>query len=69
MPGARVGIYPDADFQALVAGMSRLCPACDKLATAFAVNNLAHIENSDIDKAVVHLVKNCVTQLFNTIKT
>ena len=67
VPGATVGIYPDADFQAIVAGMRRLRPACDELATASAANNLARIE--DIDEAVVHLVKDCVTKLFNTIKT
>ena len=67
VPGAKAGIYPDADFQAIVAGMRRLRPACDELATASAANNLARIE--DIDEAVVYLVKDCVTKLFNTIKT
>ena len=67
VPGARAGIYPDADFQAIVAGMRRLSPACNELATASAANNLARIE--DIDEAVVHLVKDCVTKLFNTINT
>ena len=66
-PGARAGIYPNADFQAIVAGMSRLRPACDELATASAANNLAHLE--DIHETVVHLVKDCVTKLFNIIKT
>ena len=65
--GARAGIYPDANFQAIVADMRRLCPACEELATASSANNLARIENND--EAVVHLVKDCVTKLVNTIKT
>ena len=67
VPGPRAMTYPDADFQPIVAGMRRLRPACDQLATASAANNLARIQ--DIDEAVVHLVKDCVRKLFNTVKT
>ena len=65
--GARAAVYPDADFQPIVAGMRRLRPACDKLATASAAGDVARMR--DIDEAVVHLVKDCVVKLFNTIKT
>ena len=67
VPGARAAIYPDADFQPIVAGMRRLRPACDGLATASAAGNVARMQ--DIDEAVVHLVKDCVVKLFNTTKT
>ena len=67
VPGARAGIYPDANLQAIVGDMRRLRPACEELATALSANNLARIENND--EAVVHLVKDYVTKLFNTIKT
>ena len=67
VPGARVAIYPDADFQPIVVGMRRLRRACDGLATASAAGNVARMQ--DIDEAVVHLVKDCVVKLFNTTKT
>ena len=67
VPGARAAIYPDADFQPIVAGMRRLSPACDGLATASAAGNVARMQ--DIDEAVVYLVKDCVNKLFNTTKT
>ena len=66
VPGARAAIYPDTDFQTVVAGMRRLRPACDELATALAVGNVACMQN--IDEAVMHLVKDCVVKLFNTTK-
>ena len=67
VPGGRAAVYPDADFQPIVAGMRRLRPACDELATASAAGDVARMQ--DIDEAVVHLVKDCVVKLFNTIKT
>ena len=67
VPGGRAAVYPDADFQPIVAGMRRLRPACDELATASAAGDVARMR--DIDEAVVHLVKDCVVKLFNTIKT
>jgi len=47
--------FPDAEFQQIVAGMRRLKPACDELATASAANNMASMQ--EIDKAVLQLVK------------
>ena len=43
--------FPDAEFQQIVAGMRRLKPACDELATASAANNMASMHK--IDKAVL----------------
>ena len=65
--GAMAAIYHDADFQPIVAGIRRLSPECDGLATASAVGNVARMQ--DVDEAVVYLVKDCVVKLFNTIKT
>ena len=67
MPGGSGAVYPEAEFQPIVAGMTRLHPPCDGLATASAAGNVALMQN--IYEAVVHLVKNCVVKLFNTIKT
>ena len=47
--------------------MRRLRPACDELATASAVGNIARMQ--DIDKTLVHLIKDCVVKLFNKTKT
>ena len=65
--GARAAVYPDADFQPIVAGMRRFRPVCDELTTVLAADNVARMR--DIDEAVVHLVKDCVVKLFNTTKT
>ena len=67
VPGGRAAVYPDADFQPIIAGMRRLRPACDQFATASAAGDVARMQ--DIDEPVVHLVKDCVVKLFNTRKT
>jgi len=59
--------FPDAEFQQIVAGMRRLKPACDELATASAANNMASMQA--MDKAVLHLVKDCGKKLTKTIRT
>ena len=58
VPGVRAAVYPEADFQRIVAGMRRLRPAYDELATTSAAGNAARM--LDIDEAVVHLVNDCV---------
>ena len=59
--------FPDAEFQRIVAGMRRLKPACDELATASAANNMASMQ--EIDEAVLQLVKDCGKKLTKTIET
>ena len=59
--------YPDAEFQQIVAGMRRLQPACDELATASAANNMASMQ--EIDKAVLQLVKDSGKKVTRTIET
>jgi len=59
--------FPDTEFQQIVAGMSRLKPACDELATASAANNMASMQA--IDKGVLQLVKDCGKKLTKTIRT
>jgi len=59
--------FPDAEFQQIVAGMRRLKPACDELATASAANNIASMQ--EIDEAVLQLVKDCEKKLTKTIET
>ena len=57
--------FPDAEFQQIVAGMRRLLPVCDALATASAANNIRLLQ--EIDKGVVQLVKDCGKKLTNTL--
>jgi len=59
--------FPDAEFQQIVAGMSRLKPACDELAIASAANYIASMQ--EIDEAVLQLVKDCGKKLTKTIDT
>jgi len=59
--------FPDAEFQQIVAGMRRLKPACNELATASAANNMASMQ--EIDKAVLQLVKVGGKKLTKTIGT
>jgi len=59
--------FPDAEFQQIVEGMTRLKPACDELATASAGNNMASMQ--EIDEAVLQLVKDYGKKLANTIRT
>jgi len=40
-------LFPDAEFQQIVAGMRRLKPGCDELATASAANNMASMQAID----------------------
>jgi len=51
-------------FQQIVAGMRRLRPASDQLATESAANNVARMREAD--EAIVQLVKDCVSQLTTT---
>jgi len=67
VPGSTVMNYPDADFQPIFAGMRRLRPVCDQLATASAANNQQRMQ--DIDEAVVHIRKDCARKMFNTWMT
>jgi len=62
---ADIKTFPDADFQPIVAGMRRLLPACDALATASAANNIRLMQ--EIDEGVVQLVKDCGKKLTNTL--
>ena len=57
--------FPDAEFQQIVAGMRRLLPVCDALATASAANNIRLLQV--IDEGVVQLVKDCGKKLTNTL--
>jgi len=59
--------FPDAEFQQIVEGMTRLKPACDELATASAANNMASMQ--EIHEAVLQFVKDCGKKLANTIRT
>jgi len=59
--------FPDAKFQQMIAGMRRLKPACDELATASAANTIASME--EIDEAVLQLVKDCGKRLTKTMET
>ena len=56
--------FPDTEFQQIIAGMRRLLPVCDALATASAANNIRLLKK--IDEGVVQLVKNCGKKLTNT---
>jgi len=53
------------EFEQMVTGMRRLPPACDQLATKSAANNVPLMREAD--KAIVQLVKDCMSKLTNTI--
>jgi len=53
------------EFQQIVAGMRRLRPACDQLATESAANNVARMREAD--EAIVPLVKDCMSKLTTTM--
>jgi len=57
--------FPDAEFLQIVACFRQLRPACNKLATACAANDIPGMQ--EMVKAVVQLVKDCVKKLTNTI--
>ena len=61
---ADIHMFPDAEFQQIVAGMRRLLPVCNSLATASAANNIHLMQ--EIDEGVIQLVKNC-GKLTNTL--
>ena len=65
--GGMAAVNPDAGFQPIVAGIRRLRPACEEIATASAAGYVARMRN--IDEAVVHLVRHCVVKLFNITRT
>jgi len=53
------------ELQQIVAGMRRLHPACDQLATESAANNVARMREAD--EAIVQLVKDCMSKLTATM--
>ena len=59
--------FTDAEFQQVVAGMRRLKPACDELATASAANKMASMQ--DMDQDVHQLVKDVGKKLTKAIET
>ena len=67
VPAAKPLDDTDTHFQAIIAARRRLRPVCNSLATASAVNNLAHL--GDIDKGVIYIIRDGVRKLCNTIKT
>ena len=57
----KISTLPDVQFQQIVGCMRTLHPACNRLVTAAAANDLTSME--DIDEAVVQLVKDCGLKL------
>ena len=57
--------FPDVEFQQIVAGMRRLLPVCNVLATVSAANNIYLIQ--EIDEGVIQLVNDYGKKLTNTI--
>jgi len=53
------------EFEQIVAGMRRLRPACDQLATESAANNVARMQEAD--EAIVQLVKDTMIKLTTTM--
>ena len=53
------------EFLQIVAGMRRLHPVCDQLATESAANKVARMREAD--EAIVQLVKNCMSKLTTTM--
>jgi len=64
----KICTFPDHHFQEMVtaSGMRTLRPPCDRLVTAAATNNTAVM--SQIDEAVVQLVKDCGVKLRTMVK-
>jgi len=62
----KIRTLSDHHCQQILASMRALCPTCDRLVTAAAVNNMARMRQ--IDEAVVQLVKDCVVNLRTTVK-
>ena len=56
--------YPDAKSIQIYMGMRTLLPACNRLVTAVAANDLAGI--TDIEEALVNLINDCCVKLRNT---
>jgi len=59
--------FSDTAFQQIVAGMRKLKPACDELATASAANNMGSME--EINETVLQLVKDGAKKVTKTIET
>ena len=57
--------FPIADFEEIVAGMSRLLPVCDQLTTASATNKVPNMHQAD--EGIVQLVKDCIDKLMTTM--
>ena len=62
----KIRTFPDIQFQQIFASMRTLRPACDRLVTAVAANDLAGMW--DIDEAVVLPGKDCGVKLRTTIR-
>ena len=56
--------YPGVDFLPMYTGMWALLPASDIIANATAANNKAH--KTDVEEAVVDVIKDCVKKLQDT---
>ena len=57
--------FPIADFQEIIAGIRRLLPTCDQLATAPAANNVHNMQQAD--EGIVQLVNNCIEKLITIL--
>jgi len=53
------------EFKQIVAGMTRLRPACDQLTTESAANNITRIQEAD--EVIVLLGKDCMSKLTTTM--
>jgi len=56
--------FPDADFLPICTGMRTLRPACDRIVSAVAANDMHRLE--DIEAAVVEQLKDCCRKLNET---
>ena len=57
--------FPDAEFRQIVAGMRRLLPVSNVLATVSAANNIHLMQ--EIEEGVIQLVRVCGKKLTNTL--
>ena len=57
--------FPDVEFEQIVAGMRRLLPVRNVLATMPAANNIHLMQ--EIEEGVIQLVKDCRKKLTNTL--
>jgi len=57
--------FASGELQQILAGMRRLRPACDQLATESAANNVARMWEAG--EAIVQLVNDCISKLTTTM--